>query len=397
MKIRKITALFLAVISLSSFSITAYATPYTTDDVITVLRATAGLITPTDEQINRLDMNSDGIIDTSAAIHILRAAAGFLDIDNGENIDTSKIILSNNYISSEHFQDDFVKMNISNNTLSIEYKTARNGNKWHFTIFPHFAVIEEGYLNNNHFSRNVSLSSLNNGAYAITFFVGSGDDYSFSGTSTVKDIPLHVINGTASFLESPMLQHNIRARNIGLSQSPNDYLSIDDLSDSEKTELTNLVKTIIGNETDDYKKLKLISDWVADNIYYDWAAYIAGTYTHESTRAYATYVSKKNVCQGYAELTNVLMRLAGLPCRVISGHALGASAGGKGWSDVIHTSINHAWNEVYVNGRWVILDTTWISANEYINGEFIKKDNDYTYFDPTIEVFSRSHKYLSYS
>lgn len=34
---------------------------------------------------------------------------------------------------------------------------------------------------------------------------------------------------------------------------------------------------------------------------------------------------------------------------------------------------NHAWNEFWLNGRWVILDTTWDSQNTWKNGGASKK------------------------
>lgn len=54
---------------------------------------------------------------------------------------------------------------------------------------------------------------------------------------------------------------------------------------------------------------------------------------------------------------------------------------------------NHAWNESYINGRWVIFDSTWDSDNKYENGKFSEGTGctGYGYFDPTIERFSNTH------
>ena len=42
-----------------------------------------------------------------------------------------------------------------------------------------------------------------------------------------------------------------------------------------------------------------------------------------------------------------------------------------GMSDI--TGYPHVWNEAYVDGEWVTLDTTWDSLNIY-NGEYIKSE-----------------------
>ena len=58
---------------------------------------------------------------------------------------------------------------------------------------------------------------------------------------------------------------------------------------------------------------------------------------------------------------------------------------------------NHAWNEAYVDGRWVIVDTTWDSFNRYENGERIKSEkNSRLYFDANPEAFSQNHKIIEY-
>lgn len=58
---------------------------------------------------------------------------------------------------------------------------------------------------------------------------------------------------------------------------------------------------------------------------------------------------------------------------------------------------NHAWNEVYVTDRWVILDTTWNSNNKYSNKKFSENTglSNYKYFDISIGWFSTDHLIVS--
>ncbi len=132
---------------------------------------------------------------------------------------------------------------------------------------------------------------------------------------------------------------------------------------------------------------------MADNIYYNWDAYLSGSYGR--TDAIGTLESRRSVCQGYAELTAALIKSINIPCKVVSGHALGVSAGGRYWDQVDHNSSNHAWNKAYVDGKWIIMDTTWNSRNKYENSQFKKGEKIYRYFDPTLMAFSYTHKILS--
>lgn len=89
-----------------------------------------------------------------------------------------------------------------------------------------------------------------------------------------------------------------------------------------------------------------------------------------------------------------MLRSAGIPSRLITGHALGVSASGGYWKDVDHTKSNHAWNDAYVDNRWIIIDTTWNSGNKYENEIFKKDSIKYRYFDPSLEAYSYTHKIL---
>ena len=107
-------------------------------------------------------------------------------------------------------------------------------------------------------------------------------------------------------------------------------------------------------------------------------------------------LTKKGVCEGYANLMAALLRSKGIPCKVQGGYALGIDTK-KEWSssNIDTTEGNHAWNEVYVNGRWIIIDATWDSQNQYKDGRYIIGETiTQTYFDSTLEFFSLSHKLI---
>ncbi len=88
----------------------------------------------------------------------------------------------------------------------------------------------------------------------------------------------------------------------------------------------------------DYEKLQAICVWVASNIDYDY------TFTHWSKSSSTILRDRLAVCQGYAALTWDLVEAQGIPCF----HVVDSSGQG------------HEWNHAFADGRWVMLDTTWM-------------------------------------
>lgn len=126
---------------------------------------------------------------------------------------------------------------------------------------------------------------------------------------------------------------------------------------------------IVNKGDSDYEKVRKVHDWVANNIWYD-QDYANGKTEETAYTPVEVLESKKTVCGGYTFLTRALLRSLGIPTTVPS------------------NSI-HGWNEAYVDGRWVILDTTWDSLNKYKDGTFSEakpclRDN----FDISLEAFS---------
>lgn len=114
---------------------------------------------------------------------------------------------------------------------------------------------------------------------------------------------------------------------------------------------------IVGSEIDEEKKLRLIFDWVCDNIVYD------GNTSDENQMPDIVLESKRAVCAGFTNLSQALALAQGIPCYYISGSAGGWNqlAGEMGWKtveDIPSRYGAHAWNEAFVNGRWVTFDST---------------------------------------
>ena len=204
-------------------------------------------------------------------------------------------------------------------------------------------------------------------------------------------IALAQYSGSLSLPQSPLYEHNYAQ----FATTPRDLAALSTLSltdQAQETALRALAADITRGAADNYTKTLAIHDWVAQNVYYDFDGMHKASY--QANTAYAVYISRRAVCQGYAELTTALLRASGIPARVVIGHALGATSTARTWDEANHTSSNHAWNEAYVNGRWVILDVTWDSGNKLTGGEYISGALKHTYFDITLEALSLTHKIM---
>ena len=166
---------------------------------------------------------------------------------------------------------------------------------------------------------------------------------------------------------------------------------------SDNASIRSIAEQLTEGMTNDYEKAAALHDWICSYVCYD----EDGIVSEETVPYYATDVvkNKRAVCLGFATLYAALCRSINIPCNVVSGYALGIGEDTSWNSDTIATDYqNHAWNEVYADGRWVIVDTTWDSQNRIKNGETTGTDEiSHLYFDSNLYFFSQTHKILEYS
>lgn len=206
--------------------------------------------------------------------------------------------------------------------------------------------------------------------YNVLFIEKNGSDYSF---------------------KKPLVWENNQEYMTAWA-NPVAYINTD--TDEKLVALSN---EICKDADSDYEKILKIHDWVAENIYYDYDYYY-GNSSNLKYDAWGVYETRRSVCEGYANLTQALIHAQNIPCRKVSGYALGVSASVKHWTEksAATEDTNHAWNQAYVDGRWINIDTTWDSGNKYQNGEFVYKGmEDHLYFDISDVFFSYNHKYLN--
>ena len=157
------------------------------------------------------------------------------------------------------------------------------------------------------------------------------------------------------------------------------YLLPDWKSQSDDPSIVAQAETITGGISGDYEKAKAIHEWVCRNISYGSGRTIAADVLQD----------RVSVCEGYTNLTVALLRASGIPAKYAHGFALGSTGRKRPevFYDISNTEANHAWTEAFVDGRWIIMDTTWDSTT----GRY--RTGNYKYFDISLREISKSHKY----
>lgn len=156
--------------------------------------------------------------------------------------------------------------------------------------------------------------------------------------------------------------------------------------------------SIIRNCFSNYDKILAIHDWVAENIYYDYDSLEDESYKTSKIDALSVINRKRAVCAGYSELAVTLLKAVGVPATNMYCFALGISTEGD-WGKLsnMRDDANHVITFAYANDRWIMLDTTWDSDNEYRNGSYTKKTGygvSHQYFDCTLAFFSYTHRFV---
>ena len=103
----------------------------------------------------------------------------------------------------------------------------------------------------------------------------------------------------------------------------------------------------------DQDKARSIFAWIRYHIAYDYDAYNDGNRRINKNNQ-DILNRRRAVCFGYASLFEEMCALAGLPCVRISGYSKGTLTSAPEQNEP-----DHAWNAVYLDGSWYLVDITW--------------------------------------
>jgi len=124
-------------------------------------------------------------------------------------------------------------------------------------------------------------------------------------------------------------------------------------SSPEGQRVVELTKTIVAGETDDLKKALKIQSYLQKNYTYNLNPAGNGKHPLEDF----LFRTKEGFCQHYATAMALMLRVAGIPSRVVNGYQEGE------WNEygnyyIVRQSDAHSWVEAYIDGKWLTTDPT---------------------------------------
>ncbi|MBQ3671385.1 MAG: hypothetical protein II921_07915 [Treponema sp.] len=149
-----------------------------------------------------------------------------------------------------------------------------------------------------------------------------------------------------------------------------------------KENLPQLVKSLVNGVSGESAKVKVLHDWICDNIAYDTDMYFSGRVSDQDYES--VLKKKKGVCAGYTNLMSAMCYYAGVEAFGVMGYSKGFGYAGK-----LGKQTDHAWNVVKIGSSWKLVDVTWDAG--YVDWKtWIKHYSDEWFFLPP-EQFIYSH------
>lgn len=109
---------------------------------------------------------------------------------------------------------------------------------------------------------------------------------------------------------------------------------------------------------DDYTKVKNIYEYIAKNYSYRNNTKILGATTTNETRSVGYMLARhEGCCESYAKLTKLLCDKLGVECIIVDG-------------------CSHMWNQVKIDGKWYIVDSTWGDSGDKADDWFLLIGSD---------------------
>lgn len=298
----------------------------------------------------------------------------------GQTTCVSQVSSSETYLRTSHNEDDYLEFSISGSTLTVRGKILADNLTGVMLKYGNYKTTADASIGKL-FTMRASLT--HSGRQVVRLYTSQGNSSTYWSYDN-NQIYIEKTDSGYRFLPSLVQENNTAFERTYID--PAAVLSSADVPAS----VAALSNEIVGSETDPYTKVFLLHQWVAENIYYDYDAYYSGSYLSSSysTDSAGVLEARRSVCEGYSHLLKDLILAQGIPAMRCTNDSLhGSYALGTAGSEP------HAHTEAYVDGRWITMDATWDSRNEYRNGTYTAEaPNGYFYFDITSEAFALDHK-----
>ncbi|XP_018117957.2 kyphoscoliosis peptidase isoform X2 [Xenopus laevis] len=146
-----------------------------------------------------------------------------------------------------------------------------------------------------------------------------------------------------------------------------------------------LVKELLRYARTDLEKTRAIWIWISHHIEYDTEG--LKNLSRVSCDPNDVLRTGRGVCAGYSSLFERMCSIAGVQCKSVSGYSKGA---GYKTGQKFSGASTHAWNMVYLEESWHLLDSTWGAGTVSYNGPFTFGYNEF-YFLTHPALFIGEH------
>jgi hypothetical protein len=166
-----------------------------------------------------------------------------------------------------------------------------------------------------------------------------------------------------------------------IEKSIYDHVKKTELQDNDLGGLVN--RLVLPFQHDDLRKAECIYLWIKLNVRYDFPKFysMSDADSRAPVQIDEILTERMGICDDFAFLAKQMFDKAGIRCEIIGGIA-------KPGSESLFTEIRgnkHAWNAIFLNGSWTLVDCTWASLS-WASGD----PSDY-YFGSSPEEMIYSH------
>ena len=175
-------------------------------------------------------------------------------------------------------------------------------------------------------------------------------EYIYNLVSGIDTLPLQMGNGqyTVTLLGSNdgrrYRKLSEQTVNVTLKENAVFLSSSQTVNWNDESEVAILAKELTKNAETDREKLEAIHTYIINNVSYDYekATSLPKGYIPNADE---TLSEGLGICYDFAAMTASMLRSVDVPTKLV-----------KGYSS--YTSVYHAWNEVLVDGEWVVVDAS---------------------------------------
>nr|XP_012643234.1 kyphoscoliosis peptidase isoform X2 [Microcebus murinus] len=185
---------------------------------------------------------------------------------------------------------------------------------------------------------------------------------SYDNQGTQLTVEVHPRDAMPQFLKKFSLAKPYPWDRSSLKSMPLDLRQFEKLDTyasqvTAKSGLDELVTDLLQEAHSDLERVRAIWIWICHHIEYDMAA--AQEKDRQAFKPTDILRSQKTNCDGYAGLFERMCRIAGVQCMTVPGYSKGF---GYQTGQSFSGEFDHAWNAVYLEGRWHLVDSTWGSG-----------------------------------